>query len=203
MFFDLLLVIALLLLVSTIGRVVVRSLAQEEFSKMPVFWRLSTVSGIVLGIVTLLLTVAPEHRSLGSIFLADSRWAISLGELMWQTMSPLGLRADVYPENLARSPIGSALFYVGMPILLGLYSLASFRLIAIGQRKIRVMAAGVIWILVTAWLLNSMFSLMLWGIHHLNFWIFFAAIVFIRWPFVRLSFFRPGASTSEGAPRPR
>ena len=73
MFFDLLLVIALLLLVSTIGRVVVQSLAQEEFSKMPVFWRLSTVSGIVLGIVTLLLTVAPEHRSLGSIFLADSR----------------------------------------------------------------------------------------------------------------------------------
>ena len=203
MLLSLILIVVLFVAVSTSARLIVLGLAREEFAQMPVFWRLSTLTGITVGVIALIATIAPEDRSLSAIFDADSYWAIDLQEWIARVLNPFALSLESGAQKLNQSPSGSGLALGVLPLLVAGYVFASLRLVASTNRRVRVLVSGVVWAFVTAWLVNGLASLGLWGVHHLNFWIFFAAIVFLRWPFVRLSFFRPGASTSEGAPKPR
>lgn len=203
MLLSLIVIVVLFIAVSTSARLIVLGLAREEFAQMPVFWRLSTLTGITVGVIAIIATIAPEDRSLNAIFNAESYWAIDLQDWIAQVLNPLAFDRESGAQNLNKSSLGSGLALGVLPLLVASYIFATFWLNASTNRRARVLVSGVVWAFVTGWLVKGLASLALWGVHHLNFWIFFAAIVFLRWPFVRLSFFRPGASTSEGAPKPR
>ena len=203
-FVNLLLIFVLLVAVSTLARGAVGRLAKKEFLEMPIFWRASTLTGLCWGLVAVLATIAPADRSLGSIFSADSRWGVSLSEFISQNLNPLGYLNHQLLENLSSNHgFGLVFALLGFVFLLILTGLLIFGLQMSRRRSVRIMVAVIIWALALVWLSNSVVSVLLWGIYQLNFWIFFVLVVFLRWPFLRLAFFRPGASTSEGAPKPR
>ncbi len=198
-------VVGLLVLVTTLSRVIVLRLAVTEFHQMPIFWRLNSIAGILMAILLFLTTVDVKDRSLSTLFLENSYWNMSLGDFIALNMNPWmynfgGAMQILFVEYTPLSIIG-----VGFGLcLLVIGSMTCFGFNLAVRRKLRVLGASLIWILTMSWLGVSIASLTLWAVHKANFWIFFLVILFLRWPFLRVRRFRPGeVDTSRGAPRSR
>ena len=82
------------MLVMTIGRFLVFTLAADEFNEMPIFWRGSTLSGICLGVLAIIMTISPQDRSIDNLFSIESRWETSLSTFISESVNPLALTLD-------------------------------------------------------------------------------------------------------------
>ena len=184
------------MLVMTIGRFLVFTLAADEFNEMPIFWRGSTLSGICLGVLAIIMTIAPQDRSIDNLFSIESRWETSLSTFISESVNPLALTLDGPHQNFFESASPSLLsVLIGGIIFLVLAWTTFFKLDVSVRKKTQIFSAALIWLLIIGWVINVVFSLTLWTVHNLNFWIFFVLILLLRWPFISINDFAPGART--------
>ncbi len=194
------------MLVMTIGRFLVFTLAADEFNEMPIFWRGSTLSGICLGVLAIIMTIAPQDRSIDNLFSIESRWETSLSTFISESVNPLALTLDGSHQNFFESASPSLLsVLIGGIIFLVLAWTTFFKLDVSVRKKTQIFSAALIWLLIIGWVINVVFSLTLWTVHNLNFWIFFVLILLLRWPFISINDFAPGARTvfGKGESKPR
>ena len=94
---------------------------------------------------------------------------------------------------------------IGGIIFLVLAWTTFFKLDVSVRKKTQIFSAALIWLLIIGWVINVVFSLTLWTVHNLNFWIFFVLILLLRWPFISINDFAPGARTvfGKGESKPR
>ena len=194
------------MLVMTIGRFLVFTLAANEFNEMPIFWRGSTLSGICLGVLAIIMTIAPQDRSIDNLFSIESRWETSLSTFISESVNPLALALDGSHQNFFEIASPSLLsVLIGGIIFLVLAWTTFFKLDVPVRKKTQIFSAALIWLLIIGWVINVVFSLTLWTVHNLNFWIFFVLILLLRWPFISINDFAPGAKTvfGKGESKPR
>ena len=130
----------------------------------------------------------------------------SLSTFIVESINPLALMLDESHQNLFESASVSLLsVLVGGIIFLVLAWTTFFKLDVSVRKKVQVFSAALIWLLIMGWVINVVFSLTLWTVHNLNFWIFFVLILLLRWPFISINDFAPGARTvfGKGESKPR
>ena len=201
---DAFVILAILLLVFFVSRAIISGLARQDFREVPLFWRLSVMSGLILGTMAFLSAILGDDPQLSALFVVDGAWDLTLSSFLLYRVGPGEIYFSGLYAVLARGGswfnAGAMMIVVSMvAIFLAALKVGSGHL----SQSFRIILASLISLFTTAWLLVYVVSALLWAVHMLNFWLLFLVILILRWPFVSLSWLKPNSSASQGAVRKR
>ncbi len=201
---DAVVILAILLLVFFVSRAIISGLARQEFREVPLFWRLSVMSGLILGTMAFLSAILGDGPQLGTLFVVDGAWDLTLSSFLLYRVGP----GETYFSGLyAVLASGGSWFNAGAVMIVVSMVAIVVAALKVGSghlsHSFRIILASLISLFTTAWLLVYGLSALLWAIHMLNFWVLFLVILILRWPFVSLSWLKPNSSASQGVARRR
>lgn len=155
-------------------------LAWNTLNRVPLFNQLSVSAGLILGTLFLLATPNLEW-SLEALYAEDGRWDLTLGAFLSQLVNPAALPFSPLIDRAIEGPtgylIGLGLFTTTVAFLLVLiYSIHGLQ----RAERAQLLAASMLNLFLTTWLLLYIVYGALWFLNWMNFWILFLLIFLTR-----------------------